>query len=58
VEAKRVVRYLNGTRDMKLQIGDSEKQLSCYVDADWAGDVKDCKSNSGYIIKLGTGLIG
>lgn len=58
IEAKRVVRYLIGTKDLKLKLGNSENLLQCYVDADWANDQKDRKSNSGYIIKLGSGLIG
>ena len=27
---------------------DQQKQLVCYVDADWGGDVKDRKSNTGF----------
>lgn len=57
-EGKRIVKYLNATKDMKLKIGNSEREMMCYVDADWAGNVTDYKSTSGFIIKLGEGLIG
>lgn len=36
---------------MRLKLGDlnSEEVLSCFVDADWAGDKNDRKSNSGFV---------
>ena len=42
------------TQDLKLTYcrNKSSEVLSCYVDADWAGDVTDRKSTSGYIIKM------
>ena len=55
-EVVRVVRYLKGTADMKLKLGcDDVKfqdQLTLHVDADWAGDVHDRKSHSGYLFKF------
>lgn len=52
---KRVLRYLKHTRDMKLKLSaDCPMELVCYVDADWAGDVADRKSTSGYLVQLGS----
>lgn len=50
---KRVVRYLKGTLTNKLnfQITNDEPIVG-YVDADWASDVADRKSVSGYIFKI------
>lgn len=56
-EAKRVLRYLMTTRDLRLNLGASKDYLKCFVDADWAGDVSDRKSNSGYLVYFGGGLI-
>ncbi|XP_062557350.1 uncharacterized protein LOC134222225 [Armigeres subalbatus] len=47
--AKRVVRYLKGTRGYKLQFGPGKGwSLEGYSDADWAGDQASRKSTSGY----------
>ncbi|XP_049294175.1 uncharacterized protein LOC125769485 [Anopheles funestus] len=51
-EAKRALRYLNSTAEMKLKLGGAGK-LEAYVDADWAGDHQDRKSNSGFIFHVG-----
>jgi len=46
---KRVYRYLRGTTDTRLIYRKtSEMSLLGYVDADWAGDVNDRRSISGY----------
>ena len=47
------MRYLNGTRNYGLQY-DKEKvsDLIGYSDADWAGDLDDRRSTSGYLFKL------
>lgn len=52
--ALRILKYLYLTKDLKLTFyGDNnENILDCYVDADWAGDVTDRKSTTGYIIRL------
>ena len=43
---------------MKLKIcADSNLELVGYADADWAGDINDRKSTSGYLYKLGKSLI-
>jgi hypothetical protein len=38
---KRVIRYLIGTKDLQLKLGGHEINLSCYADADYAGDLSD-----------------
>ena len=51
---KRVLRYLNGTRDAGVCIrGGGE--LIAYVDSDWATDVETRKSVSGFIIGFANG---
>jgi hypothetical protein len=73
VAAKRVLRYLKGTKGMGLEFIDrrSDKQkeqaresqedacmIDIYCDADWAGDVDDRKSTSGCLILLnGCGVV-
>ena len=51
-EVKRIFRYLSQTKEKKLKLDDishcDTKQLICYVDADWGGDVTERKSNSGH----------
>lgn len=56
--AKRVLRYLKGTVDLGILYskGGSE-ELIAYADSDYAGDVDDRKSTSGYVFFLGTGAI-
>lgn len=59
-EAKRILRYLKHTVDLELclgHLGEDNKQLECYVDADWAGDISDRKSSSGYLFKFHGGVI-
>ncbi|XP_064482932.1 uncharacterized protein LOC135395770 [Ornithodoros turicata] len=51
---KKLFRYLMHTRHFKLTLtGRQSLDLTGYVDADWAGNVTDRKSTSGYIILLG-----
>lgn len=55
---KRVLRYLKGTQDVKLKIEpNTALKLSCYADADWAGDSGDRKSTTGFLFQLGTSSI-
>ena len=51
--AKRVLRYLKGTKDVGLVFGASEDLLTGYADADYANDVTDRKSYTGYVFSLG-----
>ena len=59
VEVKRVIRYLKGTRNLKLllnEIGETN-ELIVYSDANWAEDTDDRKSNTGYFVALNGGTI-
>lgn len=60
MEAKRILRFLVYTQDMTLKLGGADgnsNHLIAYVDADWAGDVETRRSTTGFIFKLGGGLI-
>ena len=51
---KRILRYLKGTHDYGLLYQKKASvELLGYSDADWAGDVGDRKSTSGYVFFLG-----
>jgi Reverse transcriptase (RNA-dependent DNA polymerase) len=64
---KWVLRYLKGTRDIGLQFGgrgskvpldhSQDMVITGYSDADYANDVKDRKSISGWIVKLNGDVI-
>ncbi|XP_065085819.1 uncharacterized protein LOC135707834 [Ochlerotatus camptorhynchus] len=56
MEAKRALRYLKGIAGLKLRLG-GRGNLEGYADADWACDRTDRKSNSGFLFKLGEGVI-
>jgi hypothetical protein len=34
--AKRVIRYLKGTKELKLTLGRMDEELTAFTDADWA----------------------
>lgn len=53
----RVVRYLKGTRELKLRLGGSSIVLRGFTDADWASCLDTRRSTSGYTWSLGTGAI-
>lgn len=56
--AIRVVRYLKGTRDLKLVLGgDIELRLIGYTDSDWANCPDTRRSVGGFGFTLGAGLI-
>ena len=48
---KRIMRYLNGTFNYGLLYGDPSYLIG-YSDANWAGDLDDRKSTSGYVFKM------
>ena len=51
---KRILRYLKGSTDLGLLYSvDGSRDCVGYSDADWAGDVNDHKSTSGYLFQLG-----
>jgi hypothetical protein len=60
-EAKRVVRYLKETKNLKLCLSSGGERLKenlfAYSDANWAEDRTDRKSNSGYYCTLNGGAI-
>ncbi|GBP91136.1 Copia protein [Eumeta japonica] len=50
VALKRVMRYLKGTMNMKLVYKRNvDEKISGYCDSDWANDIEDRKSCTGYI---------
>jgi len=50
---KRVFRYIKGTKYFSLLYKSSTGYLQGYCDSDWAGNVKDRRSSSGYVFTLG-----
>ncbi len=55
---KRVYKYLKGTIDYGITYyKNSNRYISGYCDADYAGDLANAKSTSGYIILLAGGII-
>ncbi|XP_023242158.1 uncharacterized protein LOC111640376 [Centruroides sculpturatus] len=58
-EVKRVFRYMKGTADWKLKLGEKSNArttLECFVDSDWAGYNTDLKSRTGYVLNIKTVL--
>ena len=56
--AKRVLRYLKGTTEFGIfykKRGDDE--LAAYTDSDYAGDLEDRKSTSGYVFLLSSRVV-
>jgi hypothetical protein len=55
---KRIMRYLRGTADYRLKLGGgTQVLLSGYCDADWAGDLDERKSTTGYAFYIGDGVV-
>ena len=50
---KRIFRYLQMTKNMKLCFGLDELEIKGFTDADFAGDTDDRKSTSGYVFLFG-----
>lgn len=55
--AKRVLRYLKGTKTYGIKYEKSKQKLNAYTDSDWAGDIEDRRSQSGSVIVLAGGAI-
>ncbi|KAH9288873.1 hypothetical protein KI387_032990 [Taxus chinensis] len=56
--AKRVLRYLKGTVDLGVFYRkEGNGELMAYTDNDYAGDVDDGKSTSGYVFLLSEGVV-
>jgi hypothetical protein len=58
-EVKRVIKYLSGTRNLKLLMNEpgGDNNIVVYSDANWAEDTVDRKSNTGYYVSLNGGTI-
>ncbi|XP_075164053.1 uncharacterized protein LOC142236702 [Haematobia irritans] len=59
-EVKRLLKYLKGSRNLKLKLGSNEdlnQGLIGFVDADWAQNLIDRKSLSGYVFKFNGGCV-
>ena len=53
--AKRIIRYLKGTMELGIGYRKGGKEcLIAFADSDYAGDVDDRRSTSGYVFMLGT----
>ena len=53
-------RYMQATKDLKLTYAPDLTQTSLFTtfcDADYAGNVDNLRSTSGYVIKIGTGAV-
>ena len=59
---KRILRYLKETADygliFKRNYGADNLTLDVYCDADWAGDIGDRKSTSGFLVKYRGTAVG
>jgi hypothetical protein len=55
--AKKVLRYLKGTSELKLFLQPNSLQLIGFADANWATDTDSRKSTTGYIFKIGNSPI-
>lgn len=55
---KRILRYLKGTIELGiLYKRGGEKSLIAYSDSDYAGDINDRKSTSGYVFLMSSGAV-
>jgi Reverse transcriptase (RNA-dependent DNA polymerase)/gag-polypeptide of LTR copia-type len=54
---KRILRYLNATKHLKLVFSGTLTNLTGFTDADWAGDHGTRRSTSGYLFHVGSGVI-
>lgn len=59
VHLKRLLRYVRGTLDLGLVYrgGDNTSVLEAYADADWANDIVDRKSLSGFVFRIHGGTV-
>ena len=58
ITLKRVMRYLKGTIDFGIQYCKyGSKECIVYSDADWAGDLDNRRSTSGYLFQISGGAV-
>lgn len=55
--AKRVIRYLKGTKNWSLRLGGEKQELKAFSDSDWAGDQSTRKSTTGFVIYYAGGAV-
>ena len=55
--AKRVVRYLKGTKQRRLTLGGKPPQIAVFTDADWGSHRDDRRSIGAYPIKIGDEVV-
>jgi hypothetical protein len=56
--AKEVLRYLKGTLDYGIKYTDaSNVELTGYSDFDWAGNMDDQRSTTGYVFSIGSRVV-
>ena len=55
--AKRVLRYLKGTKGWRLTLGGEPPQIAGFTDADWGSNLDNRHSIGGYVIKIGSGAV-
>ena len=53
IAAKRIWRYVSGTLSFGIFFQHGPLSLSVFSDSDWAGDLFDCRSTTGYLVYLG-----
>lgn len=51
------MKYLKGTKDFCLSFSKKDNELVGFVDADWANNISDRKSYTGFVFKLGDSAI-
>lgn len=57
---KNVLRYLNGTQELGLvyrKNDEAESKIVAYADSDFASDINDRKSVSGFLIKMNQNIL-
>lgn len=57
IAAKRVLRYLQATKDYGITYHSNGDSLIGYVDADWGGSIDDRRSFTGYAFMMSGGII-
>ena len=55
--ARRIIRYLKGTKGLSLTFKGHLQMLKGYTDADWAGCHDSRRSTAGYLFNIGSGAI-